>query len=237
MQNQLAIIRTPDFQRKKQAVHYALCSVLTQEEAAGAVKSWEQHVAASTSLFSGLTLFARKVCEAYGKDSRHVELAQAMGRALMSGDVISASNDAEPALAPVRDEQENADSTDLSGSEISTPEFASFQSLLLALLHKVSERDAELGSSCREFLLNVVDNLPWSPAQQGQVISLLNSGSTMQIRPYRAGQLKALMRHFTVWMKDMLGDETAEIIFRHAIVATEKSDAGIAYSPGEFFSK
>ncbi len=237
MQNQLAVIRTPDFQRKKQAVHYALCTVLTQEEAAGAVNSWEQHVAASTSLFSGLNLFARKVCEAYGKDNRHVELAQAMGRALMTGDVIPASNDAEPVLAPAQAGQVNESSTDLSGPEISTPEFASFQSLLLVLLHKVTERDAELGSSCREFLLSVVDNLPWSPVQQGQVINLINSGSTTQIRPYRAGQLKALMRHLAVWMKEMLGDETAGILFRQAIVAVEQSDAGTAYSPGEFFSK
>jgi hypothetical protein len=125
----------------------------------------------------------------------------------------------------------------VSGPEISTPEFASFKSLLLALLHKISERDAKLGSSCCEFLLTVVDNLPWSPAQQGQVINLLNSGTTRQIRPYRAGQLNALMRHLVVWMKDMLGDETAEILFRHAIMAVEKSDAGRAYSPGEFFSK
>jgi hypothetical protein len=233
MQNQLAVTRTPDFQRKKQAIHFALCTVLTQEEAAGAINSWVQHISASTSLFSGLNLFARKVCKTYGKDSRHVELAQAMSLALMSRNVEPASNHARP--VPV--EAVNESGSDLSGPEIGTPEFASFQPLLLALLHEVTERDVELGRSCREFLLNVVDNLPWSPAQQGQVINLINTGSTVQIRPYRAGQLNALMHHFAVWMKDMLGDETAAILFQHAIDAVEQSDAAMAYSPRKFFSK
>ena len=237
MQNQLAVTRTPDFQRKKQAIHFALCTVLTQEEAAGAVNSWVQHISASPSLYSGLNLFARKVCKTYGKDSRHVELAQAMSLALMTRDVGHALSGADPVLAPVRDEKVNESGADLSGPEIRMPEFASFQPLLLALLHQITQHNAGLGGSCRKFLLDVVDNLPWSPEQQGQVISLIKTGSTTQIRPYRAGQLKALMHHLNLWMKDMLGDETAGLITRHGIDAVEQTDAGMAYSPRGFFAE
>jgi hypothetical protein len=237
MQNQLEVTRTPDFQRKKQAVHFALCTVLTQEEAAGAVNSWVQNVAASASLFSGLNLFARKVCETYGKDGRHAELVQAMSRALMGGDVEPATPDADPVLAPVQTESGNESTADLSGPEIRTLEFASFQPLLLVMLHEMTQRNVQLGESCRAFLLSVVDNLPWSPAQQGQLINLINSGSTVQVRPYRAGQLKALMHHLTVWMKEMLGGATTKLIARHAIAAVEQTSAGMAYSPREFFAE
>lgn len=237
MQNQLAVTRTPDFQRKKQAIHFALCTVLTQEEAAGAVNSWVQHISASPSLYSGLNLFARKVCKTYGKDSRHVELAQAMSLALMTRYVEHALNDADPVLALAQAEKVNESSADLSGSEIRMPEFASFQPLLLVLLHQITQHNAGLGGSCRKFLLDVVDNLPWSPEQQGQLVNLIKTGSTTQIRPYRAGQLKTLMHHLNLWMKDMLGDETAGLITRHAIAAVEQTEAGMAYSPRGFFAE
>lgn len=235
MQFQVEVTRTPDFQRKKQAIQLALCTVLTHEEAAGAVKSWEQLVAASPSLFSGLNLFARKVCERYGKAGRHNELVLAMSRALMSGGAdAELTGDAES--SGVRPEQEGASTADIPGPEIRTPEFACFQSLLLVMLHKVGEFDPQLGRSAREFLLHVIDNLPWSPEQQDQLIKLINTGETRQTRPYRAGQLKALMHHFVLWMKDMLGDDTLRIVSGEAVAVVEHGHAGKNYPPGEFFS-
>jgi hypothetical protein len=237
MQNQLAVNRTPEFQRKKQAIHFALCTVLTQEEAAGAVNSWEQHVSASSSLFNGLHLFAHKICVTYGKGHRHVELAHAMRRALVIGGVEPASNDPSTMLIPVQTASPNETGEGLSGPMISTPEFESFQPLLLALLDKITKHNVILGTACREFLLSVVHNLPWSPAQQEQVINLINTGATTQIRPYRVGQLKALVHHLVVWMNDMLGIEITESFTRYAIGIVQPTEAGMAYAPGEFLSR
>lgn len=235
MQNQIAVSKTEEFQRKKQAVHLALSSVLTEEETVSAVRIWEQHLATSTSLFSGLQLFSRNVCMTYGKEGRHVELAQAMSRALMSDLVERASNDVMP--VPASFEVEASDSVVLLlGPEIITSEFISFQLLLQAYLHKVDERDAALGAQCRNFLLNVVDNLPWSPEQQKQIINLVRKGSSRQVRPYRPEQLKTFMRHLTLWMRDMLGEVISKQFSLHAIAVVEKAEAGVAYSPREFFS-
>jgi hypothetical protein len=235
MQNQMVVSKTEEFQRKKQAVHLALSSVLTEEEAVGAVRIWEQHLATATSLFSGLQLFSRNVCMTYGKEGRHVELAQAMSRALMSGVVEHASNDAVPVPASF-EEEENEAVVLLLGPEITTPEFISFQLLLQAYLRKVDERDAALGEQCRKFLLNVVDNLPWSPEQQKQIINLIRKGSSRQVRPYRPEQLKTFMRHLTLWIRDMLGEVISRQFSLHAIAVVEKAEAGVAYSPREFFS-
>lgn len=236
MQTQMAINSIEEFQRKKRAVHLALCTVLTAEEAVGAVRSWEQHVAASASLFSGLQLFARNVCMSYGKGSRHVELAQAMSRALMSGYAEQALNDSKPVPAPFE-----VDSNDsvvlLLGIEIRTPEFTSFQFFLQNYLHNLDARDAALGRLCREFLLNVVDNLPWSPEQQKQVINLINKGRSRQVRPYRPDQLKTLIRHLMLWMNDKLGEEVSREISLHAISVVEENEAGVAYSPRKFLAR
>ena len=235
MQNQLAINSTPEFQRKKQAIHFALCTVLTQEEAAGAVNTWEQHVSASASLFNGLNLFAHKVCVTYGKGNRHVELAQAMSRALMGGDLEPASNDAVPVLASVQVMSVGETADDLSGQVMNTPEFACFQPMLVLLLTRITEHDIALGKACREFLLSVVHNLPWSPAQQAQLVNVINTGSTRQVRPYRVGQLKTLIGHLIVWMTDMLGNDATETFTRYAIDTVKRTDAGLAYAPGQFF--
>ena len=153
----------------------------------------------------------------------------------MSNDVEQASNDAEPALATF--EEEAHDSVVLLlGSEITTPEFTSFRLLLQACLRKIDERDATLGRQCREFLLNVVDNLPWSPEQQKQVVNLINRGVSRQVRPYRSGQLKTFMHHLTLWMRDMLGEGVSREYSLHAIALVEKVEAGVDYSPREFFS-
>lgn len=238
MQNQLEVTRSPDLLRQKRAIRLALCTILTEEEADSAVNSWAQNFAASASAFSGLNLFAREVCETYGKSGRQRELVQAMSRALLSKEAERAVPVAAPALSQVRTAEVEEISAELSPEpEMSTPEFATFQSFLITLLDELAQHNTELGWSCREFLQGVVDNLPWSPAQQEQVIKLIKSGATLQTRPYRAGQLKTLVHHLTVWMKETLGNETAALIVKQAISVAAKTNAGEVYSPREFFAK
>ena len=232
---------SPDLQRKKQAIHHALCTVLTEEEAERAANSWAESISTSTSVFNGLNVFARKVCENYGKDGRQRELLLAMNRALITRDTSQVERTvpaAAPEAVPVRAVKIEAVSVEsLLGREMNTPEFTSFQPLLLALLGELNRLDAKMGGLCREFLLGVVDNLPWSPAQQDQVVRLINTGATMQTRPYRAGQLKTLMHHLTVWIQEKLGNEIVEDVVRDAIKAVAITEAGMAYSPREFFAK
>ena len=238
MQNQLEIAMSPDLQRQKQAIQLALCTVLSEEEADNAANSWVQSFAASASVFSGLNLFAREVCETYGKSDRQRELVQAMSRALLSKEAKGAAPAAPLAVAPIKPVKvEQANAEPLSEQEVTTPEFATFQPLLLNLLAELAQHDMELRDACQEFLLGVIDNLPWSPAQQEQVIKLINSGTTLQIRPYRAGQLKTLINHLIMWMKETLGNEDAARIAKSAIGLAAKTEAGLAYSPREFFAK
>ncbi|HEY8117697.1 MAG TPA: hypothetical protein VIE91_00510 [Methylophilaceae bacterium] len=238
MQNQLEVAASPDLQRQKRAIHLALCTVLTEEEADSAADVWAQNFGASASVFSGLNLFAREVCETYGKSGRQRELVQAMSRALLSKEAKSTAPAAPVALVEVNNvEMEELVAEPSSEQEVTTPEFATFQPLLLTLLDELAQHDAEQAGFCREFLLGVIDNLPWSPAQQEQVIKLINSGITVQTRPYRAGQLKTLMHHLTMWMKETLGNEIAARIVKNAIGEAAKTQAGTTYSPREFFAK
>jgi thioesterase domain-containing protein len=118
-----------------------------------------------------------------------------------------------------------------------TAEFECFKTLLLALLGAVEEHRAEMGSATRHFLREVIENLPWSPAQQQQIFDLLEKGESQQIRPYRPGQLKTLMSHLTVWLQERLDKDIAILAIRQAIKETGKTLAGTEYPPKAFFSK
>ncbi len=235
MQFQTEMNSNSEFQRKRQAIHHALRTVLSSEEAASAVISWEQFISPSASAFNGLNQFARQVCELYGKHGRHTELVQAMIKALVEG---GASRHEEETATERRMPAEEIAATEAvhASPEIRTAEFSSFQVLLQALLQEIDRLGAGMGESCRQFLLNALENLPWSPEQQLQVASLVNTGVAVQTRPYRAGQLVSLMHHLSLWMQDMLGAETAARLMRNAMARAEKSAAATAYPPQGFMN-
>jgi hypothetical protein len=238
MQNHQESIMSLDLQRKKRAIHYALRTVLNDEEAENAVNSWVRNFSPSNSAFSGLHLFARDVCRTYGKSDRQRELVQALSRALLIKEDESAEFLVAPVPTPVTVVKvEESNSEVWVEPEVCTPEFVSFQPFLLVWLDALTQHNAQMGSACREFILGIIDDLPWSPAQQEQIIKLIKTGATLQTRPYRAGQLKTLVQHITVWMQETVGQETSTHILNHAIDEVEKSKAGIAYSPHIFFTK
>lgn len=234
MRFQTDMNNSAEFQHKKQAIHGALRTVLSPEEAALAVDTWAEYANPSTSAFNGINHFARTVCEIYGKNGRHTELVQAMIKALMDGGNQHAE-DAET-VTHERPQTVFTSTEETMLPEIRTAEFSSFQVLLQSLLHEILEHDAGTAAACRQFLLNAVDNLPWSPEQQFQVVSLINTGSAMQTRPYRAGQLASLMRHLSVWMKDILGADVAARLVRHAVGKAERNAVCVAYPPVEFIA-
>ena len=228
---------------QKRAIHHALCGVLAEGDAADALHAWVKKFSARGSVFGGLNQFAREVCDAYGHPGRHHELVRAMNRALV-GSVselrplpeqqpekvqVKAKVLREVIIKPVEES--------LPAGTMRTSEFECFKTLLPALMTAIEQHKPELVIASRNFLKEVVDNLPWSPAQQQQVVDLLDKGDAEQMRPYRAGQLKTLMSHMTVWLQEKLDKETAILIVRQAIKESSKTLAGTTYSPKEFFSK
>lgn len=232
---------------QKRAIHQALRSVLSEAEADSALITWEQHFARSGSAFSGLNQFAREACETYGKTGRQRELMQAISRALVSKDSASkegALQQPEMDVAPSSETlvgaiteigQEPISGGDLEPA-VNTAEFKTFQPLLLALLADLDQHQADVGRACRAFLADVINNLPWSPAQQEQLVRLLYSGSTVQKRHYRPGQLKTLMHHMTVWMKEKLSKDVSLLMVNRVIGEISKTEAGRHYSPKKFFT-
>lgn len=226
---------------QKRAIHHALCGILPESDAANALHAWVKKFSAKGSVFGGLNQFAREVCETYGHAGRHHELVRAMNRALV-GNV----NELRP-LPGLQPEQVKAkvlqeaiikpSEESPAPSSMRTPEFDCFKSLLPALMSGIGQHSPHLLDGSREFITEVVDNLPWSPAQQQQVLDLLDKGTAEQVRPYRPGQLKTLMNHLAIWLQEKSDRETAILIIRQAIKETSKSLAGAAYSPKEFFSK
>ncbi|HZV61641.1 MAG TPA: hypothetical protein VFF75_04435 [Methylophilaceae bacterium] len=228
---------------QKRAIHHALCGILAESDAANALHAWVKKFSATGSVFGGLNQFAREVCDTYGQPARQHELVRAMNRALVGNiNELRPLPDQQPdpvkTKAKVREEVVLKPTEDLQvQASVRTPEFECFKALLPALMTAIEQHSPHEVTASRDFLTEVVDNLPWSPAQQQQVLDLLLKGETEQVRPYRAGQLKTLLEHLVIWLQERIDRETAIMIIRQAVKETSKTLAGTTYSPKEFFSK
>lgn len=231
-----------EFLRQRRAVHHGLCSVLSEDEAINVLNQWVSHIGQSGSVFNGLNVFVRNVCTQLGKTELQRELLQSINRALMAKeDELRAApelNGSKPATlrsqtkpqagqavaAPVASDKPN-----------DTAEFVSFQALLLALLEQVDQLSDSMGLDLRVFVQQVVENLPWSEAQQLQMLKLIESGHTIQTRAYRPGQLKALMGHIRVWLVDNLGETASGRTLELALAKVERAPSNKAYPSKQFF--
>jgi len=239
----------PEILRQRRAVYHGLCSVLTEAEAIAALGIWDESASQSKSVFSGLNVYVRDVCTRFGKIEAQRELSQAINRALIakSGDLTplpeelpeavqsqarelekTASQPAPVAAAPV------APAANFSDTATITPEFQSFQALLLSLLEHVDKQSATTGLECRDFIKEVVSHLPWSEAQQQQLITLVDTGSTVQTRSYRAGQLKTMFGHLKAWLDDNIGKSASALAIEQALSAASKSAFANDYAPKLF---
>lgn len=229
-------------QRNRSAIYQALCTVLPEEDAETAVDIWEQNFSVSGSPFNGLNLFVRNICQTYDKPDQRKELLQAISRALLDREQVSTQSKAQvpakssdqPSVVPKLVIME-ASPEPIAEPEMNTVEFASFQSLLSAWLIEINQHDEKMGLASREFLQKVVEDLPWSLAQQEQIIKFIHTGNTVQTRPYRNGQLKTLTKHFNAWVQETLGDQVAARITEQALNKVAQSSATMSYSPHDFF--
>ncbi len=236
MQTKTTASNSSDFIRQRSAVYHGLRQVLTETEASAALVLWSERFSADGSVFSGLNNFVHDVCTSYNKVAQQRELMQAISKALILRE------GALPAAPPLGT-QENASPVNIPAvpvapkaapSAADTPEFQTFKVVILDILAQVQRFRAELVPICREFIKESVHNMPWSEAQQEQLIQLVDTGYTVQTRAYRPGQLKALMSHLTVWLEENLDSATAARVIGQAIADTSKKAEARHHSPELF---
>lgn len=237
---------SPEVVRQRRAVYHGLCAVLSEEEALSVLEMWAEQAKSSQSVFSGLNMFVREVCTNLGKTELQRELSQAINRALMAkpGDLRELPTGEEvaapvEAVAPTKaPEPVAAAATGAvpvpSQSANSTPEFQTFQVLVLSLIDLVDQHSVATGLEFRDYIKDVVLHLPWSEAQQEQLVALVETGSTVQTRAYRAGQLKTLLGHLKSWLVDNIGNAAATLAVDQAVAAAAKSPSGAEYAPKAF---
>lgn len=233
-------------QIQSQAIYEGLISVFSEEEAQIAFEKWTTYFNNTNSAFKGLNNFAREVCISLNKNDQQRDLVRALNRALIFRDTSATpqditSNVNNQALAPTTSESKH--NPELNNAEvaesfvnqhISTPEFQTFQFLFLYIIELVKENHAQIDSPLKHFLRELIENMPWSEAQQEQLIVLLDTGSTNQVRTYKPDQLKAFIAHLHAWMADEIGAPDAISILSQAVKAIEKTTVGIEYSPKNF---
>lgn len=237
---------SPEVVRQRRAVYHGLCAVLSEEEALSVLEMWAEQAKSSQSVFSGLNMFVREVCTKLGKTELQRELSQAINRALMAkpgdlrelptGEEEVSTVEATPlakAPEPVAAAANGAAPVP-SQSANSTPEFQTFQVLVLSLIDLVDQHSAATGLEFRDYIKDVVLHLPWSEAQQEQLVALVETGSTVQTRAYRAGQLKTLLGHLKSWLVDNIGNAAATLAVDQAVAAAAKSPSGAEYAPKAF---
>ena len=227
---------SPETQRQYRAIHLGLTSILTEDEANAALKSWSIYFSESGSVFNGLNAFARDICDSFGKTGQHRDLVRALNRALLNKDNTATKRTEEVSkkTSVTSPEPTVVAETLISDLAISTPDFQTFQLFLLKLLRLVEENREDLRFSAHRFLEEVIEHMPWSEAQQQQLVSLLVNGTTVQTRTYRPDQLKAFIKHFRSWMADELGSAAAGNLLKQALRETEGTPLGAVYSPQNF---
>lgn len=246
MQTKTPASSSSDFIRQRSAVYHGLRQVLTEIEASAALVLWSERFSDGGSVFSGLNNFVHDVCTSYDKVAQQRELTQAISKALIlrEGELPAAppmatqENVSPVNVAPLAPPTPQASSApavpQATSSAADTPEFQTFKIVIMDILAQVRHFRADLGASCREFLKESVYNMPWSEAQQEQLIQLVDTGNTVQTRAYRPGQLKALMSHLTVWLEENMDSATAARVIGQAITDTGKTAAAKQHAPELF---
>ena len=231
---------SPEFLRQRRAVHHGLCAVLSEDEAITVLDQWVSHIRSSGSVFNGLNVFVRNVCTQLGKRELQREMLQSINRALMAREEELR---AAPALAGIQSEVEAPATKPVSGKPTAgettsptgeTAEFNSFQALLRALMSQVTGQSDSMALDLQVFIQQVVENLPWSEAQQTQMLQFIETGRALQTRAYRPGQLKALLGHIRMWLMDNLGETATDRLLEMALAEASQGDRDKAYPCKQF---
>ena len=209
---------------------------MTEVEANEALEKWASYFSETGSVFNGLNNFARDICIRFDKNDQQRELVRALNRALIIRDSIIKdkpvnSKAARPTSAELAETEEISSYVD---QRISTPDFQTFQCLLSNIINMIEKLNSPASVALKPFLSELIESMPWSDAQQQQMMILVDTGSTNQVRSYRPDQLKTFLSHMRTWMTDELGGADAIRILKQAVKNTEKMPAATDYSPKNF---
>ena len=221
---------------QRKAIYAGLTSILTEVEANEALEKWASYFSETGSVFNGLNNFARDICIRFDKNDQQRELVRALNRALIIRDSIIKdkpvnSKAARPTSAELAETEEISSYVD---QRISTPDFQTFQCLLSNIINMIEKLNSPASVALKPFLSELIESMPWSEAQQQQMMILVDTGSTNQVRSYRPDQLKTFLSHMRTWMTDELGSADAIRILKQAVKNTEKMPAATDYSPKNF---
>ena len=220
---------------QRKAIYAGLTSILTEVEANEALERWASYFSETGSVFNGLNNFARDICIRFDKNDQQRELVRALNRALIIRDSIIKdkpvnSKDAAPTSAELAVTEEISSYVD---QRINTPDFQTFKYLFSNIINMIEKINSPANVALKPFLSELIESMTWSEAQQ-QMMIMVDTGSTNQVRSYRPDQLKTFLSHMRTWMTDELGDADTIRILKQAVKDTEKMPAGTDYSPKNF---
>lgn len=236
MQNNSDVM-SPESQRLRQAIYIGLKTVLDEDEANIALKSWALYTNGSSSAFSGINSFAREVCDSFNKPEKQRELIKALNRALITKESIPISQKPTKQEAKANSsEQESATIGASATSGISgSPEFLTFQYLVLGIMNNITMHNDDLKSKAITFLSDVIDNMPLSEIQQAQLLSLISNGNLQPTRTYKIDQLKNFLKYLKSWLADQLGQNVADELINNVIIEVEAKQEVKDFSPKNLF--
>ena len=218
-------------QIQRKAFYTGLTSILTDEEANEALEQWSAFINETGSAYNGLNNFARDVCKNYNKDDQHRDLVRALNRALFYKDkVLTTTEVKKPVIKPFLHIAEPNPEHLLMEQPVSTPDFQAFQYLFTKILKLVKAYSAETSAALLPFLNELIQSMPWSETQQKQILILIDSGTTTQMRAYQPDQLKTFLKHIRSWLVDEIGKQEAETLLNQAIKETERQNVSTKYS-------
>ncbi|WP_020167989.1 MULTISPECIES: hypothetical protein [Methylotenera] len=233
-------------QTQQEAIYAGLMHIFSEAEATIALKKLNSYISETGSVFNGLNNFARDICIDFDKKDQQRDLIRVLNRALIIKDKPITGQLAthghkkpasktilnQPVAQLIMDDFINlAEPVAYVNQPISTPDFETFKILFTNIINEVETNKPSISITLKHFLNELTQSMPWSDAQQEQLQTLIDTGSTNQVRSYGADQLKTYLAHVRTWMDDEIGTTDAMLIFNQALKDTEKMPVSSKYSP------
>jgi hypothetical protein len=228
--SQLATIQNS----KQNSIYVGLQSVLTPAEANEVIAKWSTYFNGTGSIFNGLNNFAKEVCQNYGIADQQRDLLRALHRALLNADNDSGALTNDSAAESPTGLDSSIYSASSADQAINNPEFITFQSLLLNILNFLEKFENGISLKLNPFLIELIQSMPWSEGQQNQLLSLINTGKTIQLRAYKPDQLKSFLKHLRSWIEAEIGSTQAAKVMSEAIEVVKDQPESRNYNVKKF---
>ena len=240
LQNNSVVI-SPESQRLRESIYVGLKTVLNEDEANIALKSWALYTNGSSSAFNGINSFAREVCDSFNKPEKQRDLIKALNRALITKESIPShqkSTKPEITLATKTSSKKSEPAINLctsTGNSSASSEFLTFQYVVLGIINNITMRNDDLKSKVITFLSDVIDNMPLSEIQQAQLLTLISNGNLQPTRTYKLEQLKNFLKYLKSWLGDQLGLNIANDLINEVVTEVGKKQEVKDFSPKNLF--